>query len=287
MRKSSLVAVITALCIIYLCPCLLSCGNSAKNVSEQSAETTESAPSKQPLNVSIMLDLSDRILKQSDGMNQVEKDLAIVGYIRDFLLEDVTKKKILKADCRLKVYFYPTPVIADINNIAQDLEYDFSTCAKTGKKQLALNMRDSLIPKLKKIYDKTVQTQNWVGSDIYGFMQSKATKYCIKKGYRNVLFILTDGYIYHVNNWGNEGKCYKGITSQSLNAGQTGIVSTGIKLPDLDVVFLEVNATNAETATKIQRLISDWLIDMNISQYGVETTDLPTNTKIFINSFLE
>lgn len=239
-----------------------------------------------PLNVSILLDLSDRLIQDTDGMTQVEKDTAIVGDIRDYILKDVTNKQILNADARLKIYFYPSPNIDGINTLANALEYDFGACTNLpDKKPLALKLRDEFIPSLAAIYDKTLETKKWTGSDIYGFMQNKAQSYCVKKGYRNILIILSDGFIYDVNNWGKEGKRFKGITPKSLQAGQEGIIPTGVSIPDLEVLFLEVNAPQTHHAEKVKSMISEWLSAMSITHAEVISTDLPSNTRIIINNF--
>lgn len=261
------------------------CGSKSSEDEKNASMQTQS--SSKPLNISILLDLSDRLTQTSDGMSQMDKDLELVGCIRDIVLEDVQDKKIVNADACLKIYFYPSPKIENINKIANSLDYDFGLYKKSEKKQLALQMRDSLISSLSSVYNETLSTKDWVGSDIYGFMQTKANNYCVKKGYRNILIVLTDGYIYHENNWSKEGTQYKGITPISLKAGQTGIISSGVKIPDLEVLFLEINSPQANDVQKIKSMITDWLKDMDINNCQVISTDLPSNTHNIISNFIK
>lgn len=248
---------------------------------------TKTDDSPLPLNISVFLDLSDRITMTNDGMSQIQKDTTILGYIRNILIDDIQSKNVTNSDCCFRVFFYPSPNIEGINKISESMEYDFSSYKIEYKKHKAINLRDSLVPTLAKLYDSTLTSKNWIGSDIYGFMESKVENGCIKEGYRNILIILSDGFIYDKNNWNKDGDFYTGITPISLKAGQQGIISIKKKISNLEVLFLEVNTPQAANSDKVKNMIKDWFNDMGISHIVVESTDLPNNTKNVLNNFFK
>lgn len=132
-----------------------------------------------------------------------------------------------------------------------------------------------------------MQTQNWVGSDIWGFFENQAKKQCVKSGYRNVLVILSDGFIFHAENKQKEGNNYTYITKHTLKVPNSGLIPCAEKnLEDLDVLFLEVDASVSETKA-IKDILSRWFDEMGIKRYQVERTDLPSNTRIVVEDFFE
>ena len=279
------VAIIAAI-VLYLV--FGSGGTEDDNTGSANAEiqATEN-PSSLPLNVSIYLDLSDRI--KPDGtaaLSQQEKDIAIVDYLANYIKDRAVAQKILPCKDRIKIFFYPEPTDAKVALLSENLELDLGTTEMKAKKQKLVSFTEEFKKSLGQIYASTIQTSCWLGSDIWGFFNKPIDNYCIKEGYRNVLVVLTDGYIYHAYNKrddGNGGRTYilpKTIQStQHLIVGRTG-------LENLEVLMLELNPSPTTDQAKMEQLITEWLKAMGVLKCYVGETDVPTNTKMIIDKFM-
>ena len=63
---------------------------------------------QQPLNISVYLDLSDRLVRDLTP-NQMYRDTAIINYLVDYFRDKTLGPTILKSENKMKVFFYPTP----------------------------------------------------------------------------------------------------------------------------------------------------------------------------------
>ena len=137
------------------------------------------------------------------------------------------------------------------------------------------------------IYDAALADGNFIGSDIWGFFNTQAQKTCVMKGYRNVLVIITDGYIYHKDNLvedkANKQATY--ITKTTLAQGYTLTPIAG-KISNLEVLVVELNPDPVTDFAKMESAISDWFKAIGISRYEILKTDLPANSKKPIIDFL-
>ena len=253
-------------------------------------EEEKSVNKKQPLNVSIFLDLSHRIVEESDGMKGVEKDTEIVAVITDYLSSKAFNDKIKFNKDHIKVFFHPTPVNPQINQLAKGLEVDF---AQYGKKQIqqkqadAKNLTKNFNDNLKSIYDAAVADGKYIGSDIWGFFDTQVNKVCVREGYRNVLIVITDGYIYHEDNL-VEDKAKKQssfITKRSLAEGYS-LLPVGGQINGLEVLVLELKADPRTDFGKMKSTIEQWLDTIGVSRHEVLKTALPSTTKKPIEDFL-
>ena len=68
-----------------------------------------------------------------------------------------------------------------------------------GRKEVYDSITDLYSKNLENIYQETIETSAWEGSDIWRFFKDDVKDFCIEKDttYRNILIILTDGYLYH------------------------------------------------------------------------------------------
>ena len=124
------------------------------------------------LNISIYLDLSDRLIRDITP-NQVYRDTAIINYIVDYFRSQTLGPTILKSRNKIKVFFYPTPNDSEISTLAQGLSVDIES--KQGvEKRKALDMIKEIFQKnLAQIYGETLNENKWIGCDIWDFFSSK------------------------------------------------------------------------------------------------------------------
>lgn len=243
--------------------------------------------SKQPLNISIYLDLSDRI--KPDGTNklsQKDKDIAIVEYLANHIKDRAVKMKVLPCKDRIKVFFYPQPADAKIALLSEDLELDLGETQPKEKKQKLKTFTDDFKNNLEQIYSSTITTGNWIGSDIWGFFNKPIDNYCIKKGYRNILVVLTDGYIYYAPDQRSNGSAHNFILPSTLRDSNSSLMSSRKGLDDLEVLMLELNPTPPTDQPKMEQVITDWLKEMGVQKCYVGETDVTSNTKMILQNFL-
>jgi hypothetical protein len=262
---------------------ITSCSNNKsrenKTASQQEAEKS--------LNISIFLDLSDRLTRQMTP-SQMSRDTAIVAYIADCFKAKTLGPQILTSKNSIKIFFYPTPSNPNIATLADGLHLDVSTKKGVEKRNGLERLRPLFKTNLSAIYSKTLSEHNWIGCDIWDFFSSKKVdSQCIKANARNILFILTDGYVYAENNKIKEGKAYSYILPQTLSVEGSSLLATRKGLDNLEVMVLEVNPYTKEQGYKMIPILEKWFKDMGVKKVDIAETDLPINTQTIIKQFLE
>ena len=284
-RKNRAIAILSAIIVVAFVAYFIF----HNSVTIIEAETPPIVPNKeQPLYLSIYLDLSDRIKPDgSSTLSQQEKDIAIVEYLANFIKDRAVKQHILPCKDKIKVFFYPAPSNARVALLAEQLELDLSTTPVKEKKAKLIKFVNEFKTSMEQIYTSTIKTSNWQGSDIWGFFNKPIDNYCIKDRYRNVLVILTDGYIYHAQNKQSQGSAHTFILPQTLKDTQSSlIIKRSEPLKDLEVLMLELNPNPPTDQAKMEQVITDWLKGMGIKKCNVFETDIPSNTKMIIDNFL-
>lgn len=249
-----------------------------------------------PLNISLYIDLSNRIVVDKN-YNQMDRDTAIIGNVVKWFTEKTVGKDIRKSKNRLKVFFYPVPADPDINAISKNLSYDVSDY-KGVDKRIYLEGYDGKVESLRhrvtnglvQIYNQTIQANNWPGCDIWDFFNSKQVdSYCIRDGFRNVLIILTDGYLLDLNNMQSNGNEANFISNKNLSNPNFRLMANRAGLQDLEVRVMEINPTNAQLKERMKAVIETWLLDMGVKQENISIvpTDLPVNIEPILRNFLE
>lgn len=240
-----------------------------------------------PLNLSIYLDLSDRIKPNgTEALSQKDKDIAIVDYLANYIKARAVRQKILPCKDRVKVFFYPEPEDAKVALLSEKLELDLGATPMKEKKPKLIAFTEEFKNSLEQIYSSTIQTSCWLGSDIWGFFNKPIDNYCIKDGYRNILVVLTDGYIYHASNKQSAGSAHSFILQQTLKDKNSSLIVGRKGLDNLEVLMLELNPNPPTDQQKMEQVITDWLNNMGVHKHYVGETDVPSNTKMIIEKFL-
>ena len=141
-----------------------------------------------------------------------------------------------------------------------------------------------------------------MGSDIWGFFKNKVKDYCIKDKHRNVLFILTDGYMFHKDSKFSEVNKTSYLTpellkSMKLNTSDFknkiedkgfGFIKANDDLNNLEVIILGINPEkgNPFEADVIKTYWQNWLNEMNVQKYQVKDADLPSNLEPIIKNII-
>lgn len=273
------------------------------NSCETNKENHNNNNQPQQLNISVLLDLSDRI-DINKHPEQVEKDIAIISEIVDYFKRDMERRGTFDAKGKLQIFMKPFPQIKDINDLQGKLIVDCAGMDIKHKKSLYDSISSIFNKTLQQIYLETNNQGSWTGSDIWRFFQSDVKDYCVEQdtNYRNILIILTDGYIYDQSTTEQHGNRVQNLTSinfrRYLNATDPiaaienddfGLITPRNDLNNLEVLVLELNPNNNDQKHEqiLKHCIGKWLKEMGVVKYAVYKTDLPVNTSKRIASFLK
>ena len=258
------------------------------------------------LNISILLDLSDRINPQKYPATpeHFQRDIENIKTITEFFKSDMERLGAYKAKGKIRVFFLPHPDDSEINSIAGKLKIDCSKMDNRGRKEVHDSITELFAQNLGEIYRQTIaQTIDWPGSDIWRFFKDDVKDFCIEKDstYRNILIVFTDGYLYHKQSVQNNKNRFsylldrnlkpyrKSDWKQPVEQNDFGIMTERNDLNNLEVLVLEVsaeNSTNKIDEDIISFVLKKWFEEMNVSRYEVYRSDLPANTKTRIENFL-
>jgi hypothetical protein len=287
---------------------LISCKNDTKK-NEIEKEDTSNKKSKvgKQLNITILLDLSDRIepTKYPSSPEHFERDIEVVNYFTELFKKDMEQKGAFMAKGKMKVIFSPRPKDSEINNIASQLSVDLSNVKNTKeKKKIFDDITGDFKENLSKIYSKTIETKQYPGSDIWRFFKNDVVDYCIENNedYRNILVLITDGYLYHKNSTDitNNRSAYlipRNVESNGLRKPNWvekiknedfGYITTRGDLNNLDILVLEINPSKNHKNDEdvIKAYLSKWFEEMNVNTFKLYNSDLPQYTKSKIKKFI-
>lgn len=252
------------------------------------------------LNISILLDLSDRIEKDKIK----GKDSAYLSILSKSFIDHVKKKKMILLEDRIQLFFNPAPSSSDINSIAQKLKIVFNKASSKLHIEKALSNYASYPSKL---YDLAMidakSSGNFPGSDIWRFFQDNVKDYSIDKCHRNILVILTDGYMYHEETIMTDKNRTSYLTPKSLEKlhlnhnswtkqmeeENLGFIPATTGLQDLEILVLGIDSQNKKhpyAKNIIKAYWSKWFTEMGIKKYKIKNVDVPTSIEKVISDFL-
>ncbi len=267
----------------------------------------EQAPSKKSgkenLNISLLLDLSDRIdtvKYHIPAMEQYQRDVSYIQSVANVYVGHMRHKKLRTLNDRIAVYFDPEPHNSEINKISKDLKF------QVNRNNATLEIFDKIeaayANKPRNIYELALEDGKYVGSDTWGFFRNKVKDYCIESDYRNILIILTDGYIYHEDNKRKDGNQTSYLTPQDIrafglnktnwlekiNEKEYGFLPATQELKNLEVLVLGINpdSKNPYEEEVIRKYWSDWFDKMKVARYDIKATVLPSNMDKIIKDFI-
>lgn len=263
--------------------CITDSGESDK---KETSATVASAQAEQPWNVTVYLDLSDRIIREMVPSQTEYDSIAINAVFSQFLNHLIKGKKIAIAKDCFRIIVEPTPQLPKINEMVGSLNIDLSAALPPEKKKILNKTREVFPSTISQIYDKTLDEKNWVGCDIWGFFSDKrmVDKLCIRPGYRNIIVVITDGYLFDTNHKKKEGNAYSYVTHEVLKANpKMSLICQRNGLQDLEVLMLCVNPFNKNEGELLTHILDNWFNAMEVGKVEIYTNG--TNTPQYINSF--
>jgi len=261
----------------------------------------------QQLNITILLDLSDRVepTKYPAKPEHYQRDIEIVSYFTELFKQEMSNKGAYKSDGKIKVIFSPRPADDEINTIASNLNVDLSKARDNKhKKEIYDNITIDFKSNLEKIYSKTIETKKYPGSDIWRFFKNDVADYALATDpvYRNILVVLTDGYLFHEDskdknknrtayllpNTVQKNGLRNSNWQSKFQEGDYGFISTREDLENLEVLVLEISPSPSHKNDEdvIKAYLEKWFQEMNVKNYEIYNSDLPEYTKTRISKFM-
>lgn len=273
------------------------------NAEQQEKQVSRATSSSEQLNISILIDLSDRIIT-----NQ-ENDQELINCLTEYFKAHIQGKNLFFIHDRMQVLFYPAPQNENINAIGETLKVRLDPRDKEGIKSIWENISATYTDQIAMLYDLALhegESSNYPGSDIYRFFSDRVVDYCIEPDsqYRNVLIIFTDGYLYHKDSKSRiqnrttyltgpfldkEGFRNNPEWEETFQEGDYGFISAREDLRNLEILVLEVNPSqnHLDDDEIIRRFWVKWFEEMGVKKYKICTSDLPGNTKELMEAFMK
>jgi hypothetical protein len=254
-------------------------------------------------NISLLLDLSDRISidkNPNPTMQFYQRDLGYIKSVSEAFTQHLKSKRIRQIDDRMQLFFNPEPLDPEINTIARNLRITINKNNAT--KDLLNSINASYASKTSKIYESALKDNNYIGSDIWSFFDSKVKDQCIENKYRNILIILTDGYMFYESTVIKEKNRTTFITPELIRRNGLNTQDWEQKIKDLDFGFIKINTdlSNLEVLVLginpskgnpyeekvIKAYWTKWFTEMNIKHFEIKNADLPSNMEKIIEDFI-
>ncbi|MPT30706.1 MAG: hypothetical protein E2600_03370 [Chryseobacterium sp.] len=254
------------------------------------------------INVSILIDLSDRIdpkINPNPTMEYFQQDTEYIKAIEKGFLDHIKSKKIITYDDQMQVFFNPEPSDPKTNEFTKQLKVSFD---KNTRKDHFASVEKKYSDLPLNIYQSAIHDGHYVGSDIWEFFKNKVNDYCIRNDRRNILFILTDGYMYHENTKFEEENKTSYLTTKLIRSNNLstsnfkdiiekskfGFVKANDNLSNLEVMVLGINPEkgNPFEEAVIKEYWKNWFKEMKIKKFQIKSADLPSNLEPVIKQFI-
>jgi len=284
---------------------LNSCSSNNSEKKNTINKKNETSVNDKQLNITILLDLSDRIdpSKSQNGINAFNNDIKITDYFTELFKQDMEKRGAYMAKGKLNVMFSPRFQNNEINEIASKLKVDLSDKDINDKKIVFDSISFIFKKNLTKIYTKYIEDNNYPGSDIWGFFKNDINDFCIEDNYRNILVIITDGYIFHEDSrirdknrtsFLSQGEMSRnGLRTKNwknkMTKGDYGFITANQNLENIEILVLEINPSknHKEDEGVIKAYLAKWFNEMNVKKFKLINSDLPSYTLKRIEKFIK
>lgn len=292
----------TTLKLLTLILFILSIQSCKKNEEEDKPEKVTKDISSN-LNISILLDLSDRISPAKYPNPTMQYYLRDVGYINsvaEAFIRHLSTKKVRQADDKIQLFFDPAPFNPEINKISNNLKIEI-TRDNISKEEIN-KIKEKYSTESLEIYKLAIKDNNYVGSDTWKFFKNKINDYCIEDNYRNILVVLTDGYIYFKDTKIQEGNMTTFLTpdliknngliksnwSETMINQKFAFIPANTDLSNLEIIVLGINPNkkNAYEEDVIKAYWTNWFETMKVKRYEIHSTELPSNMDKVIEKFI-
>ncbi len=234
-------------------------------------------------------------------MDFYKRDVGYINSVANVFSAHLGTKKNRSMNDKIQLFFDPEPLNSEINTISNNLKYNVN---KNNVTKELLNEIENTYSKLPiEIYELAIKDGRYVGSDTWKFFKNNIKDYCIEDGYRNILIILSDGYIYHEATKFKEGNLSTYLTPETIKADKLnnsnwknkmekdnfGFISLDQDLSNLEILVLGINPAknnNPYEEDIIKEYWSSWFNKMGVKRYEIKNADLPADMEKVIKKFI-
>jgi hypothetical protein len=297
--------------LIFLAVIVWSCQPDKALPEEKSGKTTSTtrhAKANKQINLTILLDLSDRIdpVGNPDKPGHFERDSALISYLSEYFISQMKTNGTYMAKGKMRIVFHPNPPDPAISQAAAKLSVDLSKMDVREKKVVYETLRQTVTENVNNIYNTTIRQAIWPGSDIWRFFKNDVKDIAVDpdSSYRNLLVIFTDGYLYHTDSKDNNKNRYAYILpelfdkyrlrntnnwSKKIDDLDFGLISKRADLDQLEVLVLEVapSANHKNDEDIIRKVMDKWFSEMKVKRWKIINSDLPQFAQQKAESFLK
>ena len=283
---------------------LWSCKNDTKNTEKHTKEKIISNFNENKnLNISFLLDLSDRINPKkypNEAMEYYHRD---TEYIKSVVLafnRHLRTKKVRTLNDKIQLFFDPEPSNQKINKLSTNLKFQITK--NNVSEDYLQNLVKTYTTVPLEIYNLAIEDNKYIGSDTWRFFKNKISNYCIETDHRNILVILTDGYIYHKNTIQKElnrssflipktirdFKLNSANWEEKIKTKDFGFIATTSDLSNLEILVLGINPDkkNPHEEDVIKTYWTKWFVEMKVKKFQILNADLPSNLDKTITNFI-
>jgi hypothetical protein len=260
-------------------------------------------PEVQNLNVSILIDLSDRISPEkypNETMQYYQRDVEYIKSVVQGFQSVVMNKKVRTINDNINVYFDPPPKSKEVVDHADKLKAEFTRHNIT--KEKINDLDDEFAKHSLALYQQAIEDGDYIGSDTWGFFKNNVENYCIRDDYRNILVILTDGYIYHKDQKREQGNRASFVIPERIRKLKLNDANWKERMAELDIGFISIEKDLSNLEILVLGINPDdkneyeedvllhywmqWFDEMNVMKYELMLNDLPTNLDRNIRQFI-
>jgi len=241
--------------------CLSSCNSGCPPPTDSNVLTVDCSLCNDTnnLNISILLDLSDRIdtNKYNDPTMQFYlRDINNINTVMDAFTNNILCKKTILVNDKIAVYIEPNPPVKTTNETLKKTSKHFDK--NNASKDSILLFKTDFMKNINKIYSDGFKTTTFIGADIHKFIINNSNSKCYQNKYKNILIIFTDGYLYYKGSTIKSGNRYNSLIPESssklgldksnwktiFDAGDYGFMTNDVKLQDFKIIVVGLNKYN-------------------------------------------
>ncbi|MDX2129641.1 MAG: hypothetical protein SFU91_11470 [Chloroherpetonaceae bacterium] len=276
--KNYLAMLVSGLSIILLS----ACGESEKQDSDNQMNTD--SLTQKHVNMVVALDLSDRISpKKNSEQAVIDKSLINASY-QCFLME-VQKKYFILSKDRFRLLFFSQPENAYSSQILlmnDSLNINVESISLSDRRDYVPGFGKVLSRQVDLLYTLAQTSPTYAGADIWSFFAHELQGYTAPKNsnFRNVLIILTDGYLQFENRYSSKRDSRTSMNVakyRSLKNWKPAFEKDGGLLPagnfsEWEVIVMEVTPALEANTKELEILTlywSKWFESMNIKRHKI------------------
>lgn len=289
MKNNYKTLIVSSLLVMLL---LLGCSDKSKLESTQ-------VQNSEHYNICVLLDLSDRINPEYHSY-QITKDKKIIERILSIFKKKVREKYIQGSRDKLQIAiaYQPVDYDATLQEAGDKFIVDMDKLMPIQKRETFDDMTATITSAIDTVYSVATHSKKFVGADIWGFFMNELDNYTAQldsENIRNILIILTDGYIQFDNAVldyrppGEGNRTTYMLVKMFLddpdwetkfdNEDDHGLISGDKDHRNWEVMVLEINPKSGPNTTEhkiIEKYWMKWLGEMNIKHRSFLTSSLTT-----------